>query len=220
MELEKMSDFELYKTAKKIALGVIPYTPAAVETAEDVTWEDESSPQESCLRLLNLVGKNVRLIELIDVGDERAYTVMDGGFFAFQSEVKMAIVNCDELSSELLDESCVRGLFLGKRVSKISKNILAYASRYIYVVPDNPHFYAENNVLYSKNQKRLYRYAPSKPEEEYRVPPKTRELCNCCFWGADNLKRLYLPKGIRTEKNCHIGWCYIPKSTQVIYYTP
>ncbi len=224
-DLEGLNDLALFKMAKRILRGELDYPVLPVDS--DRISDCMGEEVRTYTRLWGLLTPRRvpnRPIELVDptAWGIEGYTVAREGFFAFESGIRMAILNCDELSSEVFDESAVCGMLLGRRVSKIQNDILARCPRYIHVDEANPHFASENHVLYAKDKKLLIRYAPGRPEEEFRVPPTVRELSNCAFSMAFNLKKLYLPRRIRMHHEPYhtLGWAYIPDGVEVIYYDP
>lgn len=187
--------FELYKLAKRITNNQYDYDKANCNIINS--------------KIIDSLKSEAREIEL--VACQQTNMTLEEGFLAFDKKVKMLIVNVFELTSNFLDESSILGLFLKENVEKITNNILLQNLKYIYVNKNNDYFYADNNVLFSKDQKLLIAYASLKEEEEYYVDSKVKEIANFAFFHASYLKRLYL------SKKCKIDLNYVNKNIQIIY---
>ncbi len=218
--MDSLHDLALFRLAKRILSGEIEYPVSPVE----LDYYPALGNEDAVCRLWNFANcRDLRPIEVVDPVDIPSHTCATAGFFALSSGygVRMAILNCDEIAAEVFEESQVRGCLLGPRVSKISRDVLPYCPRYMHVDKRNPYFSADSNVLYSKKGDILYRYAPGKPETEFRVPPTVRMLGNCSFMMAYNLQKLYLPRRMRmSNPDPGLDWAYIPPAVQVVYYDP
>ncbi len=218
--MDSLNDLALFRLAKHILKGEMEY-PLLQLDYDEIPDRNTGVPERRLWGFAN--PRDLRPIEIVDPGELNGVSCAEGGFFAFGvgDVVRMAILNCDVIHRDVFDESAVRGMLLGPRVSEIRDDILAYCPRYVHVSEANTHFSADHHVLYSKDRKILYRYAPARPETEFRVPPTVKELCNCAFMGAFNLQTLYLPRRIRMhDSNSSLGWAYIPKNVAIHYYDP
>lgn len=108
--------FALYKKAKSIANKVVEYdlpTYYTRETHSGYIIEGISSPE--------------RDIEIIECDREDA--IADEGIGAFSS-IPMLILNVPFVPTKVLDETSVRGLFIGEKVKKIESDSLDQQCRF------------------------------------------------------------------------------------------
>ena len=190
-ELQSIQDFNVYKYAKAVLYGEIPF-----EVSGAFTRVHRGK--------LFIDSVDTRMgIALVDgsYGEEGRETVADMGILAFDPAVTALILNTDYVHTEFLDESSVVSLLFGKRVREFKDGHFVARSRlrYITVHGDNPYFCSENNVLFTKDMSRLVFYAPWRPEEIYCVPRSVRVLGKNCFYLTRSLKRLILPEDIEIE---------------------
>lgn len=177
--------FELYKKAKAIANKLIEY-----ERPKYATIGDQS---DGCYAIDYILPPR-REIEIIETDHEKDIAVE--GVLAFYYEPRMLIVNTQAMTTLVLDESAVIGLFIGEKLKKIENEILLQDLRYLYVVSKNEHYYADNNVLYTKDRTRLIAYASRKPEEVYEADDNLKVISSYAFLGAKNLKKLIIGKDV------------------------
>ena len=180
--------FRVFKYAKKVFYGNITYSPS------DVLWRDgggrqiiEGTADKRGLILIDRAEKNV--------GEK---TVADEGLLAFKTDAAALILNVDYVNSNFLDESRVETLFLGKDVKGFKNGIMLSSGslRYLTVHDGNEHYKSLDNVLFSKDMKRLVCYPPDRPEKEYLVPSSVEKLEKFSFRFPAHLEKLHLPSGI------------------------
>ncbi|MGN0806826.1 MAG: hypothetical protein ACI4MN_00035 [Candidatus Coproplasma sp.] len=174
--------FALYKKAKSIANKAVEYdlpTYYTRQTDSAYIIEGISSPK--------------RDIEIIECDREDA--VVDEGIGAFSS-FPMLILNVPFVPTRVLDETSVRGLFIGEKVKTIQLDSLAQQCRFLYVVSSNPNYCSDNNVIYTKNKSRIVAYAGYKPEETFEVDDCVKSIGRYAFWFTPYLKKLIIGKNI------------------------
>jgi len=200
--------FKIYKYSKRVLRGELIYDASPV-------WERTVDG-----RLLIDGTPDDRGVILIDRSERETgmRTVADEGLLAFKTNARALILNVDSVHSSVLDESAVYALLLGRDVKEIRNGIMIAPPqlRFIEVDRDNPVFSAENNVLFTKDMKKLVCYAPSRPEAEYRVPECVRVLQRYSFRFPSHLERLYLPKGITVSDSAFVF--YDEREPEIIYY--
>ncbi|MCH5187102.1 MAG: leucine-rich repeat domain-containing protein [Oscillospiraceae bacterium] len=96
-----------------------------------------------------------------------------------------AIYICNEL----------RELYIPKSVTYISPNFSGGFSA-IKVSPENPCYFDDGGVLYSRSGPTLLHYPEYKTAEEYAIPEGVTGVLNSSFEYAENLKKLTLPASI------------------------
>ena len=204
-EYEKKKLFKIYKFAKKVAMGEIPYQPSELVTYEygDCICVDEA-----------LEERGLAYVEAR--GDGKRKTVAAEGLIVFRNRIKALYLNTDEAKPYFLEECAVKILLFGPDFRGFQYGYFMPFSpiRYIWVDADNPFLHAENNVLFDKDQTTLIFYAPLRPEEEYTVPKSVRTLKNLSFFAPDHLKKLFLPKGIKIET----GALRFTGEVEIVYY--
>jgi len=201
--------FEIYKYTKKVYYGQIPDPSRAfyyTDMTDHVLVTD--APQ----------GRGLSVVDADAVEEIRGRFVRaDEGLLAFQSSVASLILNVDEVDPGLLDESCLRMLFLGKRVQGFGGSGLMYqALRYLFVDSENPYLTAENHVLYDKQMTELICYPTRKPEEEFTLPEGVRRILPRAFgYGANHLRLIRIPRSFR---NHDVIRAFFAPHTEVEFY--
>lgn len=124
------------------------------------------------------------------------YVKTDEGILPFDLQVKSLIIDVDEISRRVLDESNVQMIFLGKRVKKIDGENLNLCSKVKYIEVDskNNYFSSDNNVLFDKDKKVLLNYARFKKEEEYYIPSTVKRVASEAFYECEYLKVIHASK--------------------------
>lgn len=185
--------FSIYKYAKRVLEGTLPYSPSPVQTRE---YDGRI--------LVDYVPHAVGL-SLVDprASGTEGYTVADDGLLAFKTETLALILNTDSANADFLDESRVRVLFFGKDFAGFEKGFFVPRSpvRFLGVHRENKHFTSDNNVLFNKDMTELVSYAPTRPTEEYRVPPTVRRIRSYAFYFPRHLRRLILPHAVQLDPN-------------------
>lgn len=184
--------FSLYKFTKSVFYGKIPYTPDTLDVV------DNPSNKEIYIKGA-YGGRGLSLVEL--TGNRPC--VADDGILAFD-KTKALIVNVDEITSNLLDESQVKILFLGPRCRIENNHLLRNSIRYLSVHSANPYYYCEDNVLFTKDKRTLLFYPNYKKEEEYRVPSYVTSIEKSAFRYPYNLKKIYVGKNVKFDKEMFV----------------
>ena len=201
---EKKLLFKIYKFAKKVALGEIDYP-----TSEFLTIPNQN-----------------KLIDVITDKRGLAYIsapnmILYDGALAFKTHIKALIADVKGIDYEFLNESNVQMLFLGKNVEYFTDDIendyfIPHSSiRYIWVDLQNPYFYADNNVLFNKDQTKLICYARMRPEEEYTIPRSVEKIQSFAFYFTKYLKKLYIHKDTQIDNH---GFVFSDDATPEIIY--
>lgn len=201
--------FAIYKFTKKVYYKKIDFPPSELTVMnfeENHTVDWVNAP------------KGLVIVDCIGARDGTLPTVASEGMLAFRVDTKALILNVDRAAQGVLDESRVRVLFLGKDFGGFSEDSLIQYSglRYIFVDEENPHFSADDHVLFNKNKTRLVAFASLHPATKYTVPRTVKSLADYSFFYPRNLKRLYLPKGIRIER--HSLQFHDNVSPEIVYY--
>lgn len=63
---------------------------------------------------------------------------------------------------------------------------------------NNPDFSSDNNVLYSKDKKKLIHYPSAKADSVFSVPDGVTEISGYAFYGCNNLKKIIIPDSVTT----------------------
>lgn len=186
--------WELYLLAKEILQGKKDYQKTLLHLISFV--------KEDHLQIIEIENEEgFRPIEYVDTSEWKEYIKTEESLLSDVPEVEMLIVNCDEVSSMILDGSTVKGLLFGEKVRKLSHDYLWQKLRYLYVDEKNPYFCAEEDVLFSHDKSILYAYASQKPETEYRVEKSVQTIASKAFRHAKNLQKVYLPKSVKVAKD-------------------
>jgi hypothetical protein len=194
-EARRKEDFYIYKFAKRVFLGKIPYEKSGLMIRED----------EGFTAVCEVVSRGG--LALVDPNiDEGGDSVAEAGMLTLASSVRALILNTDGASNEVLDESHVMALFIGKRLKSFDRGFLIARSplRFLEVAADNEAFTSDNNVLFSKDGKSLICYSPCRPEEEYRVPSTVKYIGDYAFYLPRFLKKVYLPKGVEISDEAFV----------------
>ena len=204
-EYEQKRLFKIYKFAKRVVTGELPYEPSPLTIYE---YDDQIYVEESV---------DDRGLAYVDVrGDGKRKSFAAEGLVVFRTRTPALYLNTDEAHVNFLDESHVRMLFFGPDFQGFPNGyfIPQTSLRYIWVNEKNPYLSAENNVLFNKNKTALICYAHMRPETEYRVPESVKTLMPFSFYYPDCLKKLWLPKGIAVKSRA----LSFDKMPEIIYY--
>jgi hypothetical protein len=204
-EYEKKRLFKIYKFAKRVVTGEIPYEPSPLTVYE---YDDQIYVEESV---------DDRGLAYVDVrGDKNRRSFAAEGLAVFRARTPALYLNTDEAHANFLDESHVRMLFFGPDFRGFPNGYFIPQTplRYIWVNEKNPYLSAENNVLFDKNKKKLICYAHMRPETEYRVPASVKTLMPLSFFHPEHLKKLWLPKGITVKSRALV----FDEMPEIIYY--
>ena len=193
--------FRIYKYAKDVFYGKREYAKSELYTDSFETYD----------MIIDFASK--RGVEYIVAPTENE-THVSGGVAALNRKTHSLIIDADVVDSEFLDESIVTSVFFGKRFKRIEDGYLKKNGlKYITVHPDNEYFSSDGNLLFDKSRSILIAYPPKRTEEEYRVPDSVKVIGRYAFKFASNLKRIYVPKHVRLEKDC----IYPKDSIEIIY---
>lgn len=179
--------FEIYKFSKNIFNHKIDWRTSELDVTEN---ENEVIIYEDL--------ENEYAVSTVTIETDK-YVKTDEGILPFNLKVKSLIIDVDEISKNILDESNVQMLFLGKRVKKIEgNNIKLYSKiKYIEVDSKNEYFSSDNNVLFDKEKKTLLNYARCKGEEEYFIPTTVKKVESKAFYECENLKVIHASKNTK-----------------------
>ncbi len=206
-EYENKRLFKIYKFAKRVVTGELPYAPSELTVYE---YDDRIYVEESV---------DDRGLAYVDrKGDGKRKSFAAEGLVVFRSRTPALYLNTNEAHYNFLDESAVRMIFFGPDFESFDHGYFKPCAplRYLWVDAKNPFLCAENNVLFNKTQTELISYASLRPETEYRVPASVKKLMPMSFYYPQHLKKLWLPKGIRT-----IGRAFFfsyGEEPEIIYY--
>ncbi len=191
---KKEEAFRIYKFAKQVYYGEVAYEGSPLVTFHREAHVDVDEALEK---------RGLAVVDPVECRTAGLPTVAIEGLLAMRANVRALILNTDEAEYSMLDESHVETLLLGADFKRFCDGgLMQYGSlRYLWADGKNPHFTAEDNVLFNKSKTKLYLYARSRPGEEYRVPPSVKSLEPYSFYCPNHLKRLYLPRGIQIDKN-------------------
>lgn len=182
--------FQIFKYAKQIFVGLLPYKTSKLllNECEDYIYIDE------------IIGDK-RGIEYIDLVGKTKPTCAYDGLLAMS--VSALILNCDYASSNFLDESCLKILFLGKDFKGflLDDFIQPCYLKYIYVDKRNPYFEVRDNVLINKKSQTIIAYPRDKKGEEYKVDNDIQYISQNAFRHLNHLKKIYIPNKLILNKN-------------------
>lgn len=206
-EYEKKRLFKIYKFAKRVVTGELPYEPSELTVYE---YDDQIYVEESV---------DDRGLAYVDrKGDGKRKSFAAEGLVVFRNRTPALYLNTNEAHHNFLDESAVRMIFFGPDFERFENGYFRPYTllRYLWVDARNPFISAENNVLFNKNKTELISYASLRPETEYRVPASVKRLMPLSFYFPKHLKKLWLPKGIQT-----VGRAFVfsyGEEPEIIYY--
>ncbi len=180
--------FSLYKFAKAVFYGKIPYTPDVLDVVDH--------PSNKEIYIKGACGN--RGLALVEYKGDRP-CLADDGILAFD-KTNALIINVDEITSNLLDESQVKILFLGPKCKIENNRLLRNSLKYLLVHSDNPYYSSEDNVLFSKDKRTLLYYPNYKKGEEYTVPSFVTRIEKSAFRYPYHLKKIYVGKNVKFDK--------------------
>lgn len=160
-ENKKITDelFNVYKFTKSIVAGKVSWT------TQD--YDSQNIDDTIVITDVNNVDYSIVLLQ----SKSRLRTTIEDGILAYNKKCLSLIIDVDEIGYDLLDESNVKMLFIGKRLKVIKNNFLNQYKgiKYINVDSNNKFFSATNNVLFNKDQTVLVTYPRLKNELEYTI---------------------------------------------------
>lgn len=194
--------FEIYKFSKNIFNNVIDFQCSmldSVKTKDNVLIYEVLEPKLSVAK----------------VESNGNYSVCVKGILPWNLNVKSLIINVDEVDYKLLEESNVRMLFIGDKLTTINGGTIKPYSllKYIEVDKKNTIYCSSNNVLFDKNMKKLVLYARGKSEEEYIIPSTVREVGQWAFYQCEHLKKIHASKKVHFDRDAIIP----STSVEVVY---
>ena len=204
-EYERKRLFKIYKFAKRVVAGELPYEPSPLTVYE---YDDQIYVEESV---------DDRGLAYVDMpGDGKRKPFAAQGLTVFRTRTPALYLNTNGAHADFLDESRVQILFFGPDFEGFPDGyfIPKTSLRYIWVDEKNPCLSAENNVLFDKDKKTLICYAHMRPETEYRVPKSVKTLMPLSFFHPEHLKKLWLPKGISIKGRALV----FGEMPEIIYY--
>ncbi|MBO5312761.1 MAG: hypothetical protein J6B29_02230 [Clostridia bacterium] len=196
--------FAIYKFTKAVYYNKISFKNDSYEFIED----------EKSIKVTGTFDRR-GLVKIICAPDDKV-SYADDGLLAFHPAVSL-IIDVNNLSSFVLDESRASILFLGPNCKAIDKGYFFMASlRYLFVDEKNEFFSSDNNVLYDKDKRKLIHYSRLKPEDEFTVPKSVTVVGKNSFIAPKFLKRIFLPYGIKLEDGAI--YSYDNQKIEIIYY--
>ena len=136
-------------------------------------------------------------------------TVPDGiqkiGWYAFRHHPAKAIIlpdSCTSVNSGAFGESLEK-IHFGKSFRGFSSDAFLSCKnlRTITISEDNASFTVENNILYSRDKRKLYLYAPQNTETSYTVPETVTEISSYALNNCEALEEIILPEGITSIRD-------------------
>lgn len=105
--------------------------------------------------------------------------------------------------------SRIRSLYLPASIESVEDGALGDMKKCVkYVVDkDNKIFCSIDGVMYTSDRKQLVAYPAGKESDSYCIPDGVERVCAGAFMGAENLKKIYFPKslkstGVEAFRNC------------------
>lgn len=195
--------FEIYKYSKNIFNNKIDFENSKLDFDEN----------DNEIIIYEVLGDSYS-ISKVAVNSSK-YVKTDEGILPFNLKVKSLIIDVDEISRRILDESNVQMIFLGKRVKRIDEDNLNLCSKVKYIEVDskNNYFSSDNNVLFDKGKKVLLNYARFKKEEEYYIPSTVKKVASKAFYLCENLKVIHVSKKTVFEP----GAIYSKNPIKIVY---
>lgn len=183
-EQKQKNLFKIYKFTKKVACKEIDYPKSKLSIIDTQGLFIEEVLEKRGLAYINAPD-----------------AILGSGALAFNSYVVSLYADVKGIKAFALDESSVKMLFLGEHFKSLTdKCLISFSAlRYIWVDPNNTRFFADNNVLFNKDQTILFCYARMRPEEEYTVPQSVEVIKKYAFYFTKHLKKLYIHKGTVIE---------------------
>ena len=197
-----------YPTIKKLVFG---------KHAEETVWEnaietpsDFSNPFAGCPQL-----------EEIEVEKGNRHMTAENGMLFHVKGTLIACVPQKEGDVRIPEKvhtlgicalngcSQIHSLYLPASIESIEDGALGDMKKCVkYVVDnDNKNFCSIDGVIYTSDRKQLVAYPAGKESDSYRIPDGVERVCAGAFMGAENLKKVYFPKslkstGVEAFRNC------------------
>ena len=102
--------------------------------------------------------------------------------------------NLLKIGSKIIGNTAIFIFEVPETVVYIAPDAFNHAENLTAIIVDenNPLYFAENGILYNKNQTKLFRYPPGKQEFSFRLPDTVTEINSYAFVGQHHLENLYL----------------------------
>lgn len=105
--------------------------------------------------------------------------------------------------------SQIRSLYLPASIEAIKDGALGDMKKCAAYVLDknNKNFCSVDGVIYTSDRKQLVAYPAGKEADSYHIPDGVERVCAGAFMGAENLKKVYFPRslkstGVEAFRNC------------------
>ena len=148
--------------------------------------------------------------------EEGVTSISEEAFSGFMLMESLSISNSVKTIGELAFRDCasLRVIEIPGGVTEIKPRSFfnCYGLEDATVSESNPVYYSESGVIFRRDGTLIF-YPPSKKDEIYHVPAGTKVIGFEAFGfnSNDNLKQLFLPKGLQKVD----GWIQIPSLTDV-----
>ena len=137
-------------------------------------------------------------------------TVQSIGYWAFNGCSALEKVNfpegCTFIGQYAFNGTKLDEIHLPASMETIVTPAFTPSVNTITVSEENPYYYAEDNVLFTRNGV-LVLYAAKKENSSYTIPSGTAFIDEYAFYGANNLTQLVIPEGVKILLNGAIWQC-------------
>lgn len=181
-----LEENELYDKALKIANGEIKYK-------ETIPYSYKSGSTF----FIEGIKSASREIEYLN--SRFPFCITRDGIAAFEPDIRFLIVNTDEISTDILEDSSIIGLFIMPKVIKIIGEEIYFKVKYLWVHRDNPFFATINNAIFNKDITELLFYSPLNDSTTFKIPESVIKINKFAFKGVKHLRTLYVPKNISLD---------------------
>lgn len=157
----------------------------------------------------NIVYADGALVMYLGLDKSGAVNVMEGteristGVFMNNAAIKSVVLpdSVTEIERQAFGDCAnLASIEIGSGLKTIDPSAFSHLKNLqtITVSPDNPYFKAENNVLYSKDGKRLILAAAQNGMMELDIADTVTEICDYAFSYHATLESVNMPSGVRT----------------------
>ena len=110
----------------------------------------------------------------------------------------------------------LKSVILPKKLKSIdSTAFLGCALESMEISPENPYFATKDNLLFSKDMKKLIIYPMGKSEKVYNIPAGVEEIAPYGFSDSKNLEKVVYPEGLVKIGDFAFRNCYNLKSVVI-----
>lgn len=181
-----LEENELYDKALKIANGEIKYK-------ETIPYSYKSG------NTFFIEGIKSASREIEYLNSKFSFCIARDGIAAFEPDIHFLIINTDEISTDILEDSSIIGLFIMPKVKKIIGDTIYFKVKYLWVHNDNNFFATIEDVLFNKDITELLLYPPLKETPCFKVPQSVIKINPSAFKGVKHLRTLYVPRSLSLE---------------------